>query len=211
MVAIAILSADPIVRRDLQEALRGQPSITALSMIDNAAAVLPLIEQEPPDVILVDSPGTSHLTAWRSKCSGLIIIALVDDPFDAETNRDALRAGARAILPRSAGGEEVMAALKAVMKGLAVLPQEFLPTLLAGAPLGEDSNALDAEHAQLTPRELEVLAAIANGTSNKLIARRLGISVHTVKFHVASILTKLNAESRTEAVMRAAQLGLVML
>jgi DNA-binding NarL/FixJ family response regulator len=63
----------------------------------------------------------------------------------------------------------------------------------------------------LTPRELEVLAAMADGASNKAIARRLGISFHTAKFHVAAILTKLDADSRTEAVARAAHLGLVML
>ena len=62
----------------------------------------------------------------------------------------------------------------------------------------------------LTPRELEVLSAMADGVSNKAIARRLGISFHTVKFHVAAILAKLDADSRTEAVTRAAQLGLVM-
>jgi DNA-binding NarL/FixJ family response regulator len=63
----------------------------------------------------------------------------------------------------------------------------------------------------LTPRELEVLAAMADGASNKTIARRLGISFHTAKFHVAAILAKLDADSRTEAVARAAHLGLVML
>jgi DNA-binding NarL/FixJ family response regulator len=63
----------------------------------------------------------------------------------------------------------------------------------------------------LTPRELEVLAAMADGASNKAIARRLDISFHTAKFHVAAILAKLDADSRTEAVARAAHLGLVML
>jgi DNA-binding NarL/FixJ family response regulator len=65
--------------------------------------------------------------------------------------------------------------------------------------------------APLTSRELEVLAAMADGASNKAIARRLGISFHTAKFHVAAILAKLDADSRTEAVARAAHLGLVML
>jgi DNA-binding NarL/FixJ family response regulator len=65
--------------------------------------------------------------------------------------------------------------------------------------------------ARLTPRELDVLAAMADGASNKAIARRLNISLSTVKFHVASILAKLDADSRTEAVMKAAQSGLVML
>jgi NarL family two-component system response regulator YdfI len=211
MVAIAIVSADPVVRRNLAEALHGHPSITAMSVIDDAAAVPPLIEQEPPDVILADSPSAGDLTVWRSKDGELTIIALVDDPSEAQVCRDALQAGASAILPRSVDTEEVMAAVNAVMEGLAVLPQELLPTLLDGASLGEDSITRDEGHARLTPRELEVLTAMADGASNKTIARHLGISIHTVKFHVAGILAKLRADSRTEAVMRAAQLGLVML
>jgi len=66
-------------------------------------------------------------------------------------------------------------------------------------------------HARLTPRELEVLTAMADGATNKAIARRMGISFHTVEFHVAAILEKLDADTRTEAVMKAAQLGIVML
>jgi DNA-binding NarL/FixJ family response regulator len=140
------------------------------------------------------------------------IIVLLDGTDDVETSRDALQAGARAILPRSAGGKEVVATIRVVMGGLAVLPHELARTLLDGGALGGESmDGDEGAHTRLTPRELEVLAAMADGGSNKVIARRLGISVHTVKFHVAGILAKLRADSRTEAVMRAAQLGLVML
>jgi DNA-binding NarL/FixJ family response regulator len=92
------------------------------------------------------------------------------------------------------------------------LPGELLPALLSGASfVRELLDDKDPDRVRLTPRELEVLAAIADGVSNKAIARRLGISFHTAKFHVAAILAKLNADSRTEAGARAAQLGLVML
>jgi len=74
-----------------------------------------------------------------------------------------------------------------------------------GAP-----HAIDAE-VPLTPRELEVLALLAEGASNKLIARRLGISTHTAKFHVGSLLEKLDAVSRTDAVAHAARLGVINL
>jgi DNA-binding NarL/FixJ family response regulator len=85
-------------------------------------------------------------------------------------------------------------------------------TLLPEAPFADDLLKADGSRdARLTRRELEVLAAMADGASNKVIARRLGISFHTVKFHVAAILAKLDADSRTEAVAKAAQLGLVML
>jgi len=102
--------------------------------------------------------------------------------------------------------------IKAVTNGLAVLPGDLFLTLLSKASLvGELLDDNDVDRARLTARELEVLAAMADGVSNKAIARRLGISFHTAKFHVAAILAKLNADSRTEAVAKAAQLGLVML
>jgi|SRR6185437_10653836 len=88
--------------------------------------------------------------------------------------------------------------------------QPVLAALLAADP--PEAAAADGEtEVALTPREVEVLAAMADGASNKMIARRLGISFHTVKFHVASILAKLDADSRTEAVAQGARLGLVML
>jgi DNA-binding CsgD family transcriptional regulator len=87
---------------------------------------------------------------------------------------------------------------------------ELIQGLLEGASHRDPRVAANA-HTRLTRRELDVLAAMADGASNKVIARRLGISFHTVKFHVAAILAKLDADSRTEAVTKAAQLGLVML
>src|SRR5437660_11539428 len=106
---------------------------------------------------------------------------------------------------------KIVTAIRAVMCGLVVLQPEILTAWRDETPLADGSLANGSERARLTRRELEVLAAMADGASNKAIARRLGISFHTAKFHVAAILAKLNADSRTEAVARAAQLGLVML
>jgi len=94
-----------------------------------------------------------------------------------------------------------------------VFQRQLLAALLHAEPLLGESNSTQANdgNAQLTARELEVLTAMADGATNKAIARRLGISFHTVKFHVAAILEKLDADTRTEAVMKAAQLGIVML
>lgn len=83
------------------------------------------------------------------------------------------------------------------------------PDALIVAPLGATTE-LDATIA-LTARELEVLALLAEGASNKLIARRLGISAHTAKYHVASLLEKLDAVSRTDAVAHAARIGILHL
>ena len=92
-----------------------------------------------------------------------------------------------------------------------LLSRNQLEVLLRGDPGAGATDPAPSDGAALTPRELEVLAALADGAPNKMIARRLGISFHTVKFHVASILDKLDADSRTEAVAEAARRGLVML
>jgi DNA-binding NarL/FixJ family response regulator len=173
--------------------------------------MLRLIDQNHVDAVLADSPPREQLADWRNRHADTAFVVLIDGYSD-EDSLDALHAGARGILPRSAERNEIAVAVKAVTNGLAVLPRELLPTLLNGGSEADellDSN--DAVRTRLTPRELEVLAAMADGASNKAIARRLGISFHTAKFHVAAILDKLNADSRTEAVTRAAQLGLVML
>ena len=211
MVAIAIFSADPVRRRSLEEVLRGDSTITIVGVADDPAAVLRLIDQNHVDAVLADAPTREHLADWRNRHGETAFVVLVDGT-DEEDSLDAFYAGARAILPRSAERNEIVSAIEVVAKGLAVLPRELLLTLLNGASAADElSDGNDAVRARLTPRELEVLAAMADGASNKAIARQMGISFHTAKFHVAAILAKLNADSRTEAVMRAAQLGLVML
>ncbi|HEY1541764.1 MAG TPA: response regulator transcription factor [Xanthobacteraceae bacterium] len=123
-----------------------------------------------------------------------------------------LRAGARALLARGAEETDIAATLAAVRGGLCVLPPGLLQAPTTPVPIeGATARTPATAETPLTPRELEVLAALADGLSNKAIARRLDISVHTAKFHVGSILAKLDADSRTEAVAKAAQRGLVML
>ncbi|HLG70191.1 MAG TPA: response regulator transcription factor [Chloroflexota bacterium] len=112
-----------------------------------------------------------------------------------------------AVLPADAGAEQLTAAVQAAAQGLAAMPAENLPGLTTRTPV-EVSDALQEP---LTPRELEVLQLVSQGLSNKLIARQLQISEHTVKFHVSSTYAKLGAASRTEAVSLAARRGLISL
>jgi DNA-binding NarL/FixJ family response regulator len=211
MVAIAIFCADPVLRRSLEQLLREDPAVTVVGVTDDPSAMLRLIDQDHVDAVLADVPPREQLDDWRIGHNQTAFMVLVDGA-DEENSLEALYAGARAILPRSAERNEISLAIKAVINGLAVLPRELLATLINGAsPVDELLDRIDAGRAPLTPHELEVLAAMAGGASNKAIARRLGISFHTAKFHVAAILAKLDADSRTEAVTRAAQLGLVML
>jgi len=211
MVAIAIFSPDPVWRGSLERLLRADPAVTIVGVADDPSAVQQLLEQSYVDAVLADAPPRDDLSDWRMAHGRTAFVVLLDET-DPEAGIEALVAGAAAILPRAAGRDEIVDAITAVGKGLMVLPRELVASLLAGAPLADASaRGDDAAGIRLTPRELEVLAAMADGVSNKAIARRLGISFHTAKFHVAAILAKLDADSRTEAVARAAQLGLVML
>src|SRR5262245_12016122 len=129
-----------------------------------------------------------------------------------QTQRTLLARLARARVPSSIARRGAMKSSQPSTRLSPGLLSSRLVTLLPEAPFADDLLKADGSgHARLTRRELEVLAAMADGASNKAIARRLGISFHTVKFHVAAILAKLDADSRTEAVAKAAQLGLVML
>jgi two-component system, NarL family, response regulator YdfI len=211
MAAIAIFSTDPILRGSLEQLLSKDPDVTIVGVADDPSAVLRLIEQNRVDAVLADAPSCGELADWRTRYDQTAFVVL-GDASDPEDSIEALHAGASAILSRSAGRDEIVAAIKAVTNGLVVLPRVLAAMLLSGAsPADELPDDHDGAGARLTPRELEVLAAMADGASNKAIARRLDISFHTAKFHVAAILAKLDADSRTEAVTRAAQLGLVML
>ena len=207
-ITVAILAADPLLRRGLEEVLRAEPNITVAGVADDPAMLLRLIDGAAVDVVVLDAPSRELLADWREPQERCRFVLLYDE-IEPEEGLALLKAGAAAILTRAAGPAETVAAVKAAASGLAVLPRALLRPLLDG-PLAEASPE-HSSAAPLTPRELEVLAAMADGASNKAIARRLGISFHTAKFHVAAILAKLDAESRTEAVARAAHLGLVML
>ena len=131
------------------------------------------------------------------------VVAIVADETDA---REALAAGARAALPRTADGDHLAAAIRAAVQGLVAIDDSFAAALLRGAP----PSAPELPEA-LTPREIEVLQLLSQGLANKVIASRLGISDHTVKFHVNAILGKLGVQSRGEAIVQAVRLGLVAL
>ncbi len=130
------------------------------------------------------------------------VVALIAHEADAA---DAVAAGARGALLRNIEAPSLLAALQGAVRGLLVID----PSLASAVMPARDRDSAAPE--ELTPRELEVLQLLAEGLANKQVARRLGLSEHTVKFHVNAILSKLDAHSRTEAVTRAARLGLIIL
>jgi DNA-binding NarL/FixJ family response regulator len=134
-------------------------------------------------------------------------VILIADEIDAFS---ALRAGVDGVLPKSAGMTELRIALEAASEGFAIVPVSIIEDSRAEHSRGFDARR-PADSITFTPREMEVLALLGEGASNKAIAKKLGISIHTAKFHVASILSKLDAAGRTDAVAHAVRLGLLML
>ena len=133
---------------------------------------------------------------------------------DASGVMEALQAGASAVLSECADGDTLCTAIRAAAQGLTTLSAEFRDHLVdaSGSRSALESDAEDEPPPiELTARELQVLRLLAEGASNKSIARRLGITPHTAKFHVASIVAKLGATGRTDAVAKAMRLGLVMI
>ncbi len=165
-----------------------------------------------PEVALLEVPGgeRDHLEALSrlmAEQPELAVVLLSGDPGEGFA-REALEAGVRGYLLRDVSPEEIVDAVRAAYQGLTVLHPAAARALLVAqaqqitpAPAGEP----------LTARELEVLQLLAQGLPSKTIASRLQISEHTVKFHVGSILGKLDAASRTEAVSTAIRRGLIAL
>ena len=135
------------------------------------------------------------------------VVLLVDNP-EASWVAHWLAAGARAVLRRECSGRQLAAAVQAAAAGLNILEPEVLHALLRSSP---ESIELEPGEEELTRRETEVLHMMTEGLSNREIASTLGISEHTVKFHITSIFGKLGTSSRTEAVTEGIRRGLVLL
>ncbi|MCF2970584.1 response regulator transcription factor [Synechococcus sp. Nb3U1] len=117
----------------------------------------------------------------------------------------------RALLTREATAEEIRQAVQAAVAGLWVIHPDHLRWSVALSLTSAGNSALGETPPQLTPREIEVLTLLAEGSGNKTIAKQLHISEHTVKFHITSLFNKLGATSRTEAVTAGIKLGLILL
>ena len=203
---LLVVAGDPLARTGLSLALNDQPGCEVVGQVASGAELVHDIEVYQPDVVVWDlgwdpTGALEHLTDAGE--SGPPILALLPDETQVS---ETLATGVRGLLLRSTDAETIVAATTAVARGTVVLDRELAAALL---PARDQSEAPLVE--SFTPRELEVLRLLAEGLPNKGIASRLGISEHTVKFHVNAILGKLGARSRTEAVTRATRLGLILL
>lgn len=217
---VLVIANDPLARAGLTTLLADQPALVIVGRIPGGLDLLAEVDIYHPDVIVFDlgwDPGLSPITRPGLEQAptsltglaelrelGLPVIALLpDETYAAE----AWSVGAHGLLLRQTSPEKLVAALQGIIQGLRIFDSAFTQSTFPAKSLETPPTLTEP----LTPRELEVLQLLAEGLPNKVIARQLDISDHTVKFHVNAILSKLSAQSRTEAVIRATRLGLILL
>ncbi len=203
---VLVVADDPLVRSGLAALLSDQSGFVVTGQMAANTDLTAGLGVYAPDLVVWDlgwDPTASLDRLADLREAGIPVIALIADEIHAA---NAWVAGARSILLRTVDAAHLGAALLAAARGLVVLDPALGAAMLSTrdrlpVPPGEE----------LTSREREVLQYLAEGLPNKVIASRLSISEHTVKFHVNAILGKLGAQSRTEAVVRASRLGLIIL
>jgi DNA-binding NarL/FixJ family response regulator len=192
-----------MARAGLESLVRASP---ALEIASDASE--DLRDDDPPDAVVVElesrfDQGVSD--ALDDAAGGAAVILLVHSPLAEWT--ELLRQGIRAVLPSNVSAPQLTAAIEAAVAGLVVIHPGDVENAIPARSVNEAPDQLTEA---LTHREVEVLRLMAEGLGNKEIAAKLNISEHTVKFHVASVMGKLGAASRTEAVMLGIRRGLVL-
>lgn len=206
---IKVLVADdhPMLREGLVAVLGTNPAFEVIGEAKDGEETVRLAESLEPDVILLDleMPGMDGLEVLKTlREAGSSTQAVVFTAYDTDERiMGALRAGARGYLLKGASRQEIFSAIHTVHAGGSLLQPVVTNRLLDRMQIPEIED--------LTLREHEVLNLLADGLSNREVSERLFVTERTAKFHVSSILAKLGAANRTEAVTTAAQHGLIRL
>ncbi len=218
-IQVFIVSQQSIFRQGIQHSLSDLPDIVVVGVSEINDGVLTFMDNNPPDVTLMDIDGAteSGLTLSRKikqHSSSIAIVVLASDPND-EQLFEVLKGQAASYLSKETTAENLVETIRRVAQGehpinesLTARPKLAEQVLLQFQELSRRSEA-EQFLSPLTPREMQILKYIGQGYLNKQIAAELGISEQTIKNHVTSILRKLNANARTEAVVLALKQGLI--
>jgi two-component system nitrate/nitrite response regulator NarL len=209
---VLIIDDHALFRVGLQELLTRR-HITVIDAVGDGIEGIRLAQESKPDVVLLDlrMPIMDGLTVLRRlREAGLTMpVVMLTTSTEERDLVESLRSGAQGYLIKDMEPDEVISALEQIVEGSTVVAPE-LTGVLAKVVQGGGSEVLMPEDpfGELTPREREILAHVAEGQSNKVIARNLGISDGTVKLHVKAVLRKLGLHSRVEAAVMAVERGL---
>jgi NarL family two-component system response regulator YdfI len=204
-IRIAVVATSAVRRAGLERIVRSHADFHLAGSFGSVASLVPFARNTELDVIVIDSDSIRDLLLEPISEAAIVLLTEVSD---ARSISRLLRSGVRAILSRESDPDNVLSAIYAVYDGLVLLSTataESLAAVYGDQPLEVEDEMFE----EVTSRETDVLRMLAEGLVNKDIAARLGISEHTVKFHISSILDKLGASTRTEAVTLGIRRGLI--
>src|SRR5260370_14383519 len=204
-IRIAVVATSAVRRAGVESVIRSQTEFHLAGSFDAVAALVAFARRAELDVIVIDSDSIRDLLLEPIADAAIVLLT---DISDARSISRLLRSGVRAILSRESDTDDVLSAIYAAYDGLVLLGAPTAESL--AAVYGDQPFEVEDELSEeITSRETDVLRMLAEGLVNKVISARLGISEHTVKFHISSILDKLGASTRTEAVTLGIRRGLI--
>lgn len=199
--SILLIDDHPMIRNGVKQLISMDTSLSVIAEASSGEQGVELAEQHDPDLILLDlnMPGLNGLETLdllrKRELSGRIVVFTVSNHEDDIVS--ALKRGADGYLLKDMEPEDLLEALRQAATGQMVLSEKLTPILAASLRTTQPAGERDIQ--QLTPREQGILKLIAQGLSNKLIARKLDIAESTVKVHVKHLLRKMKLKSRVEA------------
>ena len=207
ILQVLVVGNNPLARMGLVSLLREQTTYDVVGQVAGDDGLADYVDIYTPDAMVWDmGTAVAESLALIDEIDRLSLVPTVALVPDEAMVGLMWSAGIQGVLLQTTDAVTLSATLQAIVQGLLVLDPSFVDVVM---PIVDHENLPLVE--ALTGRELEVLQLLAEGLSNKAIALQLGISDHTVKFHVNAIMGKLDAQNRTEAVVRATRLGLIML
>ena len=204
-IRIAVATTSAVRRAGLESIVRSHAEFQLVGSFGAVASLVSFARNTELDVIVIDSDSIRDLLLEPTPDAAIVLLTEVSD---ARSISRLLRSGVRAILSRESDPDDVLSAIYTAYDGLALLSRPIAESL-AAVYSDQSPEVEDELSEEITSRETEVLRMLAEGLVNKEIAARLGISEHTVKFHISSILDKLDASTRTEAVTLGIRRGLI--